>query len=380
LPLFICMAIYIHIFLEVNGLFEANFFSTAFFQVHIIVVFMFGMIFGSFLNVCIYRIPAGLSITLPGSHCFSCGTPIKWYDNIPVFSYLILRGRCRYCGTAFSPRYLFIEIFTGVLFALTFYRFQYTLATPVYITFVCLLIVATFTDIDHWIIPDGVSIGGAIFGVCAAIIAGFAPKGFIVAASWPFTGNAFYHPFLNSVIGALLGAGSLYMIGFIGTFVFRKDAMGFGDVKLFLLIGAFLGALNCFFVITIASMIGSVLGGAMLLIHKYKTSSVDVEPVKDSDVENDQEELSVNAAEEICKKCEQPDEENEDTENPEEREKRVISKILGISGIHSEEEDQLRRPALHHIPFGPYIAMAALIILIWGDWIVNKFLYDMMMY
>ncbi|HPB32361.1 MAG TPA: prepilin peptidase [Candidatus Sumerlaeota bacterium] len=335
-----------------------NIFSPEYFYAHLPFVALLGLLFGSFLNVCIYRIPAGLSIVVPGSHCFSCGVPIRWYDNIPVFSYLWLQGRCRFCGTTFSARYLFVEVLTGIFFGLTFRQFQYTLATPVYIVFACLLIVATFTDLDHWIIPDGVTIGGAVFGLLAAVVAGFFPKGFLIAGSWPFPGAFVYAPFLNALAGALSGAALLYGIGVIGTYVFKKEAMGFGDVKLFLLVGSFLGPLNCMYVITIASLIGSVSGGALILVSKIsarraRRSRHDVVPSE--------------PAETPCDQLDSPpcDARKDESlpESPQEREARIVGALRkSLTASHDGQAPQRSAP-IHHIPFGPFIAAGALVIL-----------------
>ena len=316
----------------------------------------FGLLFGSFLNVCIYRVPAGLSIVTPGSHCFSCGTPIRWFDNVPLVSYIILKGRCRWCGASFSPRYFFIELLTGILFGLTFYHFRYTLATPVYIVFICLLIVATFTDIDHWIIPDGVSLGGALFGLAAALLAGFFPKGFVLADVFPLYGQGIYAPFVNAICGAAFGAFLVYLIGVIGTFIFRKEAMGFGDVKLFLLIGAFLGMVNCVFVLMLGSIIGSVIGGGLLLIDKLTAE-------KPPASKNEKEEAG---------------EESAPPSPPENKEERVLAMILGQGASEDiNEQSPPSPPSVHHLPFGPYLAVAAVIVLFAGE-LLQRLLFGVM--
>jgi len=325
---------------------DPNFFSPEFFYAHLGIIVIFGFLFGSFLNVCIYRIPAGLSIVLPGSHCYSCGTPISWYDNIPLLSYLILRGRCRYCNSSFSIRYFLIELMTGLFFGLTFYYFRYTLASLVYIVFICLLIVATFTDFDHWIIPDGVSLYGALFGLAAAALAGFYPRGFIVSNIWPLYGAAAWKPFLNALSGAAAGALLLYAIGAIGTFAFQKEAMGFGDVKLFLLIGSMLGVINCIYVLMIASFIGSIVGIPMFILAKIsdrKKKSASPDALPECSQENPREE---------------PD-----------REEIIIQRLLSAS--KGKGGNAAASPGLHHIPFGPYIALAAIIVLFWGEKIHN---------
>ncbi len=344
-------------------MFETNFFSPEFFNVHIVLVFAIGLLFGSFLNVCIYRLPAGMSIVYPRSHCFSCGVPIHWYDNIPLLSYIILGGRCRYCGSAFSIRYFLIELLTGIMFAITFYRFRYTPATPVYITFLCLLIVATFTDIDCWIIPDGVSLGGLIFGLFAALLAGLYPRGFIVAGAWPLAGGAFYTPFVNAIIGAAVGASLLYIIGVVGSFLFHKEAMGFGDVKLLALVGAFLGAINCLYVLMLASVSGSIIGGSILLAQKiamHRIKNVSLSPPEKKQ-EPSGEDIAEIPLEELT---------------AEEREERIIENILAQSKC-APGGDFPPPPTGHHIPFGPFIALGAAIVLLWGE-SLNQLLFGLM--
>lgn len=354
---------YIHFktFKKGSPVFEINFLSPDLYYVHMGILFVFGLLFGSFLNVCIYRIPAGISIVMPGSHCFSCGTPIRWYDNIPLFSYISLRGRCRWCGARFSIRYLVIELLTGILFAFTFYRFQYSFATPVYIVFVCLLIIATFTDIDHWIIPDEVSLGGAVFGLAVSVLAGFFPLGFHLSGAWPFEGVQWYAPVLNALAGAASGAFLIYLIGIIGTFVFRKEAMGIGDVKLFLLIGAFLGATGCLYVLMIGSLIGSFIGGGLILAGKLTKGKSPPEILPGE------------------KEPEPGEQEDKGEISPEEREKAIIDKITAQSAQGLSGFDHSKPPTVHHLPFGPYIALGALVMLFFGEEI-KRFLLHWMLF
>ena len=133
---------------------------------------IFGLIWGSFFNVCIYRIPAGKSVVLPGSHCGNCGTFIRWYDNIPLVSYLLLRGNCRDCGMHFSARYFFVELLTGVLFLGIFLKFGVTWTLPFHLIFASLLFIGIFTDIDHFILPDRFTLGGAAYALVVALILG----------------------------------------------------------------------------------------------------------------------------------------------------------------------------------------------------------------
>jgi len=327
-------------------MFDSPFFTSEFFWLHFAIVFFFGTLFGSFINVCIYRLPAGKSIVWPNSHCFSCGAFIKWYDNIPLVSYLILRGRCRSCGERFSIRYFFIELLTGILFAWVFYRFRYMFATPVYLAFVGMMIVGTFTDLDHWIIPDSISIGGFGFGAVVALIAGFFKSGLVVETTGPFEGTAFYTPFLNSLAGAATGFFLLLAVGVLGTLAFRKDAMGGGDVKLMAFIGAILGWLNCLLVLVLASVLGSIIGVALILTGKISRS-------KSLPVEEEATSVETNSEEETP-----PEEE-------------LISEL-------KKKKTGTKPGGYHHLPFGPYLAAASVAVLLYYKEInvlIERFFY-----
>jgi leader peptidase (prepilin peptidase)/N-methyltransferase len=195
-----------------------------------ILIFVIGAMVGSFLNVCIVRLPVEKSVVFPGSHCTSCGTPIHWYDNIPLISWIVLRGRCRACGHKISIRYWLVELLTGVVFVL-FWRHYGT--NPVlwpYLFMVSGFIVATFVDFKHRIIPDEVSIGGMAAGVVFSLIV---PQ--LHGTHSPFLGVGL------SLLGLLAGGGTIYLMGVIGDFIFKKETMGGGDVKLMGMIGAFMG-------------------------------------------------------------------------------------------------------------------------------------------
>jgi len=193
-------------------------------------IFIIGAMTGSFLNVCIVRLPLEKSIVFPGSHCVACQTPIKWYDNIPLISWLALGGRCRACKEKISFRYWFVELLTGVVFYLFYLHFGLQTILWPYLVMVSGFIVATFVDFEHRIIPDEVSIGGMIAGVLLSLVI---PQ--LQATRSPFLGAGF------SLLGLLVGGGSIYLMGVIGDFVFKKETMGGGDVKLMGMVGAFMG-------------------------------------------------------------------------------------------------------------------------------------------
>ena len=220
-----------------------------------IIVFIFGTIVGSFLNVCIYRLPKGESIVSPGSHCPKCNKPIFWYDNVPVLSYLCLSGRCRACKTPINPGYIIVEVITAFLAVALFAAFGLSPKFAACSLLSAGLIVATFVDLEICEIPDEISLGGLAAGLIFASIF----PGVLGEALW-------YKALIASALGALAGGGSIYLMGFFGEIVFKKEAMGGGDVKLMAMIGAFLGwklALLTFF---LAPLFGSVVG----LILKYK--------------------------------------------------------------------------------------------------------------
>lgn len=219
-----------------------------------LLAFLGGACIGSFLNVCIYRIPLEQSIVHPRSHCPSCNTLIAWHDNIPLLSFFLLRGRCRHCGTRISARYPLVELLTAVLFLMLWNRYGLDLRTLVYMGLTAALIVATFVDFDHMIIPDRISLGGM-------------PAGLLFSALVPALHGAdsARDALIASAVGIVAGSGSLYLVAWLGRLAFKKDAMGLGDVKLLGAIGAFLGWPGVLFTVLLSSLLGSVVGLALIL-------------------------------------------------------------------------------------------------------------------
>ena len=213
-----------------------------------IVVFGFAASIGSFLNVCIYRLPEGLSIVSPPSSCPSCDTRIRGYDNIPILSYLILRGKCRECGERISIKYPAIELLTAVLGMALYFSFGLTVDFFVYSLFTASLVVITFIDLKYQIIPDKISLPGIIIGFAASFILATGP-------GWS-----------NSLIGIVAGGGSLLAVAVGYSWLTGKDGMGGGDIKLLAMMGAFLGWQAVIFIIMAASLSGSVIGGIALAI------------------------------------------------------------------------------------------------------------------
>lgn len=209
---------------------------------------IFGMVVGSFLNVCICRMPKDESVVSPPSHCPNCSYQIRWYDNIPVLSYLFLRGKCRGCGSHISLQYPFVELINGILTLLLFLRFGPTPVFAALFIFCSALVVITFIDIEHQIIPDEISLSGIVIGFVLS---------FFMQPGW-----------FASLIGILLGGGSLLLVAWLYQKLTGKDGMGGGDIKLLGMMGAFLGWQAIPFIIFASSMIGSVIGVSIMLLQK----------------------------------------------------------------------------------------------------------------
>jgi leader peptidase (prepilin peptidase)/N-methyltransferase len=220
-----------------------------------IVIFLFGAMIGSFLNVCIARIPNGESLVRPPSHCPKCKSPIAFYDNIPIVSYLILLGRCRSCGERISPRYLFVEVLMGTMAAVLYYQMGFGLSFFVAFIFVATLIVISFIDFDVRIVPDVISLPGIAAGLM-----------FSIAAEYLIADSSEVIPTpLSALIGILAGGGFLYAVAWIYERVTGVDGMGGGDIKLLAMIGAFLGWPSIPFTIFFASLLGSFVGVGVML-------------------------------------------------------------------------------------------------------------------
>lgn len=212
-----------------------------------IMVFLFGAVIGSFLNVCIYRLARSKSIVTPGSACPNCEKPIQFYDNIPIVSYILLGGKCRHCGTGISLRYPFIELMTAVLFLVIFYQWGISPTFFINIFLVSLLITISFIDLDFQIIPDILSIGGLVAG----IIISFIRPDFRI---------------LDAVYGVLLGGGVLFIIAYGYQLIAKREGMGGGDIKLLAMLGAFLGYKGVIFSLVGGSLIGTIVGIPVMLI------------------------------------------------------------------------------------------------------------------
>jgi len=236
-----------------------------------IVIFVFGLIIGSFLNVCILRIPAAESVVLPPSHCPSCGKPIKPYDNIPVVSWLLLAGRCRKCKARISAMYPMVELATGLLFLACYLVFGFNAEALKWAIFAALLIVLTITDLRERILPDKVNFAGLGLGLLLSLFTTPADG----TASW-LANHLFAYPppeaalsFTDALIGAGVASGLLWLVA-EGYFRARgREGMGLGDVKMMAMAGAFLGLQRALLTILLGSLLGSVIGIAVIAIgHK----------------------------------------------------------------------------------------------------------------
>jgi len=211
--------------------------------------FIFGVVVGSFLNVCIFRIPAKTSIIKPLSQCPHCHHPIRFYDNIPLISYIVLRGKCRDCGGKISWRYPLVELITAILSLLLFLRFGLTFNFLIFFIFTAVLIVITFIDLDHQIIPDVLTLPGIPIFLLLAI--------FVVRVSW-----------MEALVGLLIGGGMLFAIAYIYQLITKREGMGGGDIKLLAMIGGFLGWKSLIFILLVSSFSGAIVGIAAMVIQK----------------------------------------------------------------------------------------------------------------
>ena len=226
--------------------------------------FFFGLMVGSFLNVCIWRLPADEQVVKGRSHCRSCGKTIAWYDNVPLASFLFLGGRCRYCKAKISWVYPFVELATGFLFVGLLVRFGLTTFTAIYMFFGAALLLVSVVDAREMILPDQVTIPGLYLAV---IVSFFFPALHGATSRWGGLGAC--------LIGALVGAGLVIGMNLIGTRVFRRklqalgeeEAVGFGDVKLMAMVGALVGAIKAVLVVL---FLGPLVGSLVGLILKYR--------------------------------------------------------------------------------------------------------------
>jgi leader peptidase (prepilin peptidase)/N-methyltransferase len=229
--------------------------------------FIFGTVIGSFLNVCISRIPEGVSIVAPGSRCPRCEAPIKAYDNVPLLGWLWLRGKCRSCGFPISPMYPLVELLTGMLFVACYLDFGVTQATVKWLMFSCLIVVLTITDLRVRMLPDLVNWPGFVAGLFLSVVV--PPED---GTALFLSANLFHRVppvrllgFLDALVGAAFGSLLLWGTAALYKVVRGREGMGLGDVKMMAMVGAFLGLRGTFLTILLGTLLGSVVGGAIIL-------------------------------------------------------------------------------------------------------------------
>jgi leader peptidase (prepilin peptidase)/N-methyltransferase len=221
-----------------------------------IFVFIFGLCIGSFLNVCIYRLPESKSIVQPRSMCPHCGALIHFYDNIPILSYIALKGKCRHCSASIALRYPLVELISGAFALVVFLKYGIQLDALIYYAFIATLLVITFIDIDHRIIPDVITLPGIpIF----------------LAASFALRQISF----VDSILGIFVGGGSLFLVAWLYQLITKKEGMGGGDIKLLAMIGAVIGWKGVLFTIFVASAVGT-LSGLLIMLKSRKTMKLAV--------------------------------------------------------------------------------------------------------
>lgn len=284
-----------------------------------VVSFVLGTLVGSFCNVCASRWPYGESVVSPRSRCPRCKNPIAWYDNIPLISWLLLSARCRHCKQPISWQYPLVEALTGVLFFLVYWKFGFSLATPVYMLFCAALVVVTFQDLADWTIPNEVTFPGIPLGLLLALVGMAYPEGSSLRVTDIF----------DALIGVALGGGILYGLDRITVLLLKKPGMGFGDVKLLAMIGAFLGWKGVLGTLMIGSLVGSVIGIStiVLLRGRPKVASAEGAAV--------------------------------DTVSP-------PLEASASAAAPAGEDDEVITLQGHYLPFGPYLALGALIFMFAG--------------
>ncbi|HTW23166.1 MAG TPA: prepilin peptidase [Candidatus Baltobacteraceae bacterium] len=232
--------------------------------------FLLGLIIGSFLNVCIVRIPERKSIVMPASACPKCGAAIRPYDNIPVLSYLFLRGKCRSCKTKISPMYPLVELLTGLLFLGSYLAFGLSVEALKWATFSAVMVVLVFTDLRERILPDVVNYTGLAFGLALSLATAPADG----TAQWLASKMFDFPPpppvisLADAVLGAFLGSGLLWFVSEAYFRLRKREGMGFGDVKMMLMVGAFLGPKRTLLTIFAGSLLGSIIGVTYILARR----------------------------------------------------------------------------------------------------------------
>ena len=234
---------------------------------------LFGLLIGSFLNVCIYRIVRDMSVVAPRSFCPGCGEPIAWYDNIPVVSYILLRGRCRRCQQFINLRYPAVELLTSLVFALVAARYGPQLPCLKWLVFETILIALCFTDLEERILPDELTIGGTIAGIFFAF---FVPVAGVFSELFLPHARPVLQSLFEVILGALLLTLPIWWLAIFWSRLRKREVLGMGDVKLLPLIGAFLGLEHGISALLIGSISGVLIGGGYIMLTRQKASSYEL--------------------------------------------------------------------------------------------------------
>jgi leader peptidase (prepilin peptidase) / N-methyltransferase len=233
----------------------------------------FGLLFGSFLNVCIYRIPRDLSVVAPRSFCPECGERIAWHDNLPLLSYAVLRGRCRACGKQIGLRYPIVELSTAILFAAVAIRYGWTVSALKWALFEALVIALFWTDIEERLLPDELTLGGAVLGFLVALFVRV--PGELIQLFVPSL-KVLWLSLFSAGVSATVLAGPIWILGFVYARVRGREGLGLGDVKLLVLLGVFLGLENGLLALLIGVLSGSVIGIVYIWLAQKKASTYEL--------------------------------------------------------------------------------------------------------
>ena len=311
----------------------------------IAVSLVLGLLVGSFCNVCVGRWPHGESVVSPRSRCPKCMGPIVWYDNIPLLSWLILGAKCRNCKAPISWQYPLVEAITGVLFVLVYLRFGMTIASPIYMLLAAAMVVVTFQDLADWTIPDEVVYPGIPLGLGLSVVA-------LVMGD---TSLVVTDPF-DSLEGIVLGFSLLYGLDRLSVLILKKPGMGFGDVKLLAMLGAFIGWQGVLGTLMMASILGSTVGLSVMLYFHLKNG-----PVEEN--ENEKPEAA------------DPGTPTADAENVDNEPVTEETEIVAAKATTEDDEDDDGISLDHrYLPFGPYLAIGGLIYVLYGPQLVAWYL------
>ena len=245
------------------------------FWAELLVAGLFGLLIGSFLNVCIFRLPYDLSVSTPRSFCPQCEKTIAWYDNVPVLSYLLLRGKCRNCGYGIHWRYPFVELLTGAAFVSAIAQFQLTGEAVKLMVFSALTIVCIFTDFAERILPDEITLGGTVAGLVGAYLVPIAPPRFLDIFLFEQGWSETTLSLIESAFGALFPSVTIYLVGEIYFRLRKREGLGFGDVKLIAMFGAFYGFSPTLVTLLIGSLVGAI--GSLVYLRLAKQDSTTYE-------------------------------------------------------------------------------------------------------